>query len=151
MTTGTRARRAAAFRQAMMALAAVAAQAHWAFAALPPGEQLMPSNSVLFMTARSVSELDAATDKTSLGKLLDDPLMKPFRDDLDKQIEANRADDDLRLGIQWNDVRGVCDGQASLSVVPLPPAADGTAKTGTVAVLDVTNHGPQVTALQQKI
>jgi hypothetical protein len=151
MTTNTRGRQTSVRWAAIVFLTALSGRVSPAVAVLPPGEQLMPSTSAFFLTCRNVRELDAASDKTLIGKLFDDPLMKPFIDDMDKQIEANRADDDLRLGIQWNDVRDVCDGQATMAVVPLPPAADGSAKTGTVAVLDVTNHGPQVTALQQKI
>lgn len=120
-------------------------------AALPPGEQLVPANSKFFATCRNARELDEALNKTLLGQLLDDPAMKPFRDDLKVQLEAQSSKGNIGLGIQLADIRGVCDGQVSMAVVPLTVAAGAPAKTGTIALLDVTGHAAQVTALQQKI
>lgn len=120
-------------------------------AQVPPGEKLVPAVTKFFLSCRNVRELEAAARKTQIGRLTDDPLMQPFFDDLQVQLDALFAAEDVQLGIRFKDVRGVCDGQATVAVVPLVVAEGAPPKTGTIMLLDVTNHLQQVAQLQQKI
>jgi hypothetical protein len=121
------------------------------FAQVPPGEKLVPATAKFFLTCRNVRGLEEAARKTQFGHLADDPVMKPFGEDLQLQLDSLFSAADVQLGIRFEDVRGVCDGQASVAVVPLVVAEGAPPKTGTVLLLDVTNHQPQVAQLQQKI
>lgn len=122
-----------------------------AAAQVPPGEKLVPATAKFFLTCRNVRDLEAAARKTQIGRLIDDPQMKPFGDDLRVQLDSLFAAEDIQLGIRFEDVRGVCDGQATVAVVPLVVAEGAAPKTGTILLLDVTNNLPKVAALQAKI
>jgi len=120
-------------------------------AQMPPGEKLVPAAAKFFLSCRNIRALETAARETQIGHLLDDPLMKPFGDDLQVQLDSLFAADDIQLGIRFEDVRGVCDGQATVAVVPLVVAEGAPPKTGTVLLLDVTNNEQQVAQLQQKM
>ena len=68
--------------------------------AVVPSDQLMPATTTGYVSIADVDRLRVDFDKTQLGQLMADPIMKPFADDLKRQIEVgsldHRSPDDVR-------------------------------------------------------
>src|SRR5437868_15369451 len=88
---------------AALVWAIMATSASWLSAALPVGERLVPAATRLFVTCRSVKEIEAAGAGTLLGKMLDDKVLEPFIKDLEAQIEKKISSSDVQLGIKLED------------------------------------------------
>ena len=56
--------------------------------ATPPSETLLPSTTKGFLSVPDVEELGNRWNETQLGRMANDPVMKPFVDDLREQITA---------------------------------------------------------------
>ena len=61
-------------------------------AALPASETLLPATTRLFAAIRNIEASRAAIEKTKLSKIDEDPEVRPFIDDLTKQIDARMAE-----------------------------------------------------------
>jgi hypothetical protein len=119
-------------------------------AALPPGENVVPAASRLFVTWRNIGQLKDSVSKSMIGQLLNDPKLKPFADDVRKQIEERIATADVRLGVSFDDIKDLTTGQVTMAIVPLAADAEGKAQTGIIIVVEATNPA-QLQALRQKV
>lgn len=127
------------------------ADASRSFAALPPGESIFPATTRFLVTCRSVKEFEAARSKTLFGKLAEDPLMKPFLEDLEVQIEQRIVEAEMKLGLKASDLKGMCDGQLSFGVVAYADDEAGKPQAGTLLLVDVTGHVPQAEQARVKL
>lgn len=109
-------------------------------------EQVFPETTKGFLSVPDVNAFRDNWNKTQYGQLLQDPLMKPFAEDLRKQIQAKWLKTHERLGISWEDMEGVPGGEVSIAVIE--PAKEQAA---TALLVDVTGHKNQATALLDKI
>lgn len=106
----------------------------------PSFDGLLPPETVLFVTAENGEALEAAWNRTQLGKLLDDPLMDPFVKDLRKQFKE-KGQLTARLGLTVQNLKDIVAGELSLGYVHLP-------KTRPCRVLLVDITGKQEEAVQ---
>ena len=87
--------------------------------AVTPASQLLPSSTCLYISFPDMDELQKRFDRTQLGKLAQDPVMKPFAEDLAHQLRERFGQTDLQLGVTWNDLKGVYAGaRKSLATKP---------------------------------
>ena len=114
-------------------------------AAAPSMDTLLPKTTVGFVSATNSIRLTQQWNKTQLGKLMADPVMKPFEEDLHAQMQAQWSTLADRLGIPLDDLRGVSTGEASLALLEPKP---GTAATS--LLLDVTGNLAKAKALLAK-
>ena len=68
-------------------------------AAAVPSDQLFPNTTAVFISVPDVDALRAGWNATELGKMFDDPIMKPFMDDLNEQLRGRMAKTGVKLGI----------------------------------------------------
>jgi hypothetical protein len=115
-------------------------------AAVPPSETLLPSSTKGFLSVGSVDQLRAAWDKTQLGQLTQDPAMKPFMDDLRRQIQNNWTKTHHKLGITWDDLDGVPSGEVGVGMILLSPTDEALA-----IVSDIAGNQAKATAMLDKI
>lgn len=113
-----------------------------------PSDVLLPNTTKGYVSVKDVDVLRDEFEKTQLGNLVNDPLMKPFVEDLRKQIESKMGKTDIRLSIELDDLEGVYGGEVCLAGVQ--PGGDAT-KHAIVLLVDVTNHLPQAKALLANI
>ncbi|MHB9046492.1 MAG: hypothetical protein ACYC35_11170 [Pirellulales bacterium] len=114
--------------------------------AVPPSESLLPATTRGYVSIADYAQFDASWNKTQIGKLMQDPVMKPFADDLGNQLKAKWAGAHQRLGLAWNDLEGVPGGEFSTGFVYR------TGGQPAVAVLvDVTGHVEKARALLDKV
>ena len=109
-------------------------------------EQIFPDTTKGFLSVPDVNALRDSWNKTQYGQLLNDPLMKPFADDLRKQMQEKWLKTHERLGISWEDMEGVPGGEVGVAVIE---PAKGQAATA--LLVDVTGHREQANALLEKI
>ncbi len=126
--------------------AVVLATGSTAVAAVPPAENLVPDTTEGFLAVGSMDELKAAWNKTQLGQLMNDPVMKPFMDSFREQMTERWTKSHRKLGITWDDLDGVPTGEVSLSMIRPSEKVVAMAVTA-----DVTDHQDQAHALLRKI
>lgn len=114
--------------------------------AAAPSETLLPATTKGFVSTGDLNHLNAQWQKTQLGQLMRDPLMKPFADDLEGQLRQRFSEAYANLGLTWNDVKGVSSGEVAVARIQPAPG-----KAALVMIADVTGRGAQVDALAKKI
>ena len=85
--------------------------------AAQPSEKLLPVTTKGYLSIPDLNELRARWDQTQLGQLVNDPVMKPFVDDLRRQISRRLNQADARLGISWADVEHAYGGEVCLALI----------------------------------
>ena len=114
--------------------------------AISPSETLLPNTTRGFVSITNVKTMVEHWNKTQLGQLAKDPVMKPFIDDLRMQIEERWSDIHEKLGVTIDDLRGVAGGELSIAAVQ---TANG--RPALAIVVDVTGNLPNAKALLEKI
>jgi hypothetical protein len=144
------ARFASLSRTAFLLVVALAAQAPAVRAwAVPASESLLPATSKLLISTQDVDEVRAKFKETQLGQLVNDPVMKPFIDDLKEQIGAKLEKAGKKLGLKWADMEGVYAGEVALAMVQ--PDAKDKASHATVLLVDITGKRDKADALLAKV
>jgi hypothetical protein len=105
----------------------------WAAETPRLSETLLPDTTQGFFAISNVDDMIAHWNKTQIGHLIADPVMKPFTDDLRRQINARWSTIGERLGITLDDMRELPGGDVGIAVLEPAP---GTSAFAVVA--DVT-------------
>ncbi|HVX11585.1 MAG TPA: hypothetical protein VHC22_10425 [Pirellulales bacterium] len=109
--------------------------------AVPPIDTLLPETTKGYVSAPDVDTLIDRWNETPMGKLLNDPIMRPFTEDLRRQLKEKWSKTHARLGVSITDLQGLATGEACLAVI-LPRDGDGS-----LAILaDVTGKERPTTA-----
>jgi hypothetical protein len=115
---------------------------------MPSSEKLLPNTTTGYLSVPSVAMLRQQWDQTQLGQLVDDPVMKPFVEDLRKQIKNKLSTTRVRLGVTLDDLADLYGGELCLAVCQ--PDRDVN-RHATVLLVDVTDHGAQANAMLAKV
>ena len=117
-----------------------------AFAAAQKSDTILPNTTKGYLSIGNVDELKAAWNKTQLGQLMNDPVMKPFADDLGQQLQKKWTQTHRKLGIVWEDMEGVPGGEVGTAVIQ--PGKDQAAFA---IVVDITGSPSPSEELLDKI
>ncbi len=93
-----------------------------------PGETLLPDTTQGFFAISNVDVLTKHWDKTQLGHLMADPVMKPFEKDIRRQFDSRWSNVHERLGLTLDDMRKVPGGDVAIGLIGLPPVNPKTAR-----------------------
>ena len=110
------------------------------------GERLLPKSTVGALLVTHPKQLSDHWKETQLGQLTNDPVMKPFTEDLRRQFQDRWARIRDRLGLRLEDLKGVPGGEMAVALIA--PTKD---KAAVALVLDVTDHVPQAQGLLDKV
>ena len=115
-------------------------------------EYVLPASTKLWVSIPDPKELRARFDSTQLGKLAKDPAIKPFVEGLSDQAQKWLKEQNVRLGLELEDLQGVSSGEICLAGV-LPLVAGGAVKGshGVVLLIDVSQTTNEAKLLQAKI
>jgi hypothetical protein len=113
---------------------------------VPPSETLLPTSTQLWVSAPQYPLTIKAWDQTQLGKLMEDPIMKPFRDDLPRQRRERRDPDDLAYDLTDDDVREIASGEACFALVHPKDR-----QPSRLVLIDVTGRAPQTQAVMKRL
>ena len=133
------------FSSACWAVAVLVCEQVVSYGAVPPLEDLLPNTTKGYLSVANVDQLTEAFDKTQLGQLANDPTMKPFVEDLMRQLREKWMKSHQKLGIAWEDLDGVPSGEVAVAFM-LPNESQHA-----LAILaDVTGHEQQTAAVLAK-
>src|SRR5882757_1615859 len=129
-------RRAPAFSIALQLLLVATA------AAGPPSDTLLPKSTKGYVSVARAKEFDDRWNKTQLVQMFNDDVMKAFVEDFKKQIREDFGAIERKLGLTYDDLKGISDGEMSLSLI------ERKGKEASLAVtIDVTGREKQADAL----
>ena len=114
--------------------------------AVMPSDQLFPETAKGYVSIPDFYRLEADFAKTQIGQLLADPVMKPFSQDLTRQLQEKWSKAYEPLGLSWKDMQGVPGGEVALA--RMQPAKDQAALA---LIIDVTGKQAEVDELLQKV
>ncbi len=108
-------------------------------------EALLPKTTQGFAAIYNVDTLTEHWNKTELGHLMADPVMKPFSEDLRRQFDDRWSSIRDRLGLTIDDIKGIAGGDVGLGMIAPKPGQAAMA-----IVVDVTGKLKQAQELLQK-
>ena len=82
-----------------------------------PSQELLPTTTKGYLSIPDLEQLREKWEQTQLGQFLNEPEMKPFVEDLRRQISARMNETNARLGINWEDVERAAGGEVCIAVV----------------------------------
>ncbi|HUT93561.1 MAG TPA: hypothetical protein VMY37_29120 [Thermoguttaceae bacterium] len=132
-------------RACWVALLVLTIQADLALA-VDTSETLLPATTKGFVSITNVDQLSEQWDKTQLGQLSKDPVMKPFADDLRRQAADRLWDLRRRLGASLDDLDGLAGGGASVGLIQRAEGGSAVA-----LLVDVTDHPEEAQAFLKKV
>lgn len=87
----------------------------------PGAPRLLPSDTLVYIRLDSADDLRKQMDKTSIGKMINDPKMRPFAD----QFYATARDlfDQIsdRVGVNLDELLAIPHGQVAIAIHPVKP------------------------------
>jgi len=120
-----------------------------ASAASPPSEVLFPNTTKGWVSVPNVDMLRADFKLTQIGKMVEDPVMQPFMEDLGKQLQEKLDEAGVKLGLKFADLDGVYGGEVASGLLK-PDPKDKTSHAVAMTV-DVTGKHMAAQALLAKI
>jgi len=108
----------------------------------PRSDTLVPSTTKGYVSVAQPAEFKERWLKTQWGQMLNDEVMQPFVDDLREQLQDEYSAVEDKLGITWDDLEGVSNGEMSLSLIERKDRDAALAIT-----FDVTDHQQQADGL----
>ncbi|MEN6448936.1 MAG: hypothetical protein ABFC96_00455 [Thermoguttaceae bacterium] len=106
----------------------------------------MPQTTQGFFAISNVDVLEKHWDKTQLGHLMADPVMKPFTRDMKRQVEERWSSVEDRLGLTLDDMKGVPGGDVGIGLIAPKAGAAAVA-----IVIDVTGKLPQAREMLRRV
>ncbi len=114
-------------------------------AAVEPSEKLLPDTTKGFLSVANVKDLVDHWNATKIGQLMQDPIMEPFRKDVQRQFEEQWVDAREKLGLTIDDLRGVPAGEVAVAL--LQP---GPEQSALILLVDVTGNQEKAKELVKK-
>jgi hypothetical protein len=107
-------------------------------AAVPPSDTLLPQSTKGFVSIAKPTEFRERWEKTQLGQMWNDETMQPFVEDFEKQMGDKYQAMETKLGVKFDDIKGVSSGELSLALIERKGQDAALAMT-----MDVTGHAKQ--------
>lgn len=85
--------------------------------AAKPSETLLPNTTKAYISIPDVDKLREHFDQTQIGILLNDPVMEPFVEDVQRQIRNKLSEASVRLGLSWEDLEDVYGGEVATALM----------------------------------
>lgn len=111
-----------------------------------PNDTLLPAWTKAYVTIPDANVLVDQFDKCSLGQLLNDPSIQPFREDLRKQLGNREAQFQDAMGLTTKELKDVSRGEMTIAIIKTTD--DG--KAAMTTLVDVTGNVDAAQKLTQK-
>ncbi len=119
---------------------------HSSATAAVSSDSLMSPNTRAFASIADINSLQEHWQQTQLGQLVKDESMRPFVDDLKRQLERKVSGVRDKLGLEIADLQGIAGGEMGIGIVEQEKGRAAVALT-----VDVTGNRPQLDALLAKV
>lgn len=114
--------------------------------AVVPSDTLMSPNTRGFASIADIKSLGEHWRQTQMGQLVQDESMRPFVEDLQRQLERKISGVRDKLGLEFADLKGVAGGEIGIGIVERPEERAAVALT-----VDVTGNDAQLQELLNKV
>jgi hypothetical protein len=104
----------------LLCLAQVVTTSNLLRASDAPGEKLLPKETLVFFTIADVPEFRQKWDKSSVGQMLHDPQLKPFLDDVEKNIIEASKKMENETGVSISDLMELPQGELTVALMEKP-------------------------------
>ena len=115
-------------------------------AAAVPADSLMSANTRGFASIADMASLAENWNRTQLGQLVKDEAMKPFVQDMKRQLQRQLSGVKDKLGLELVDLMDVASGEVGLGMVERP-----NARAAMVMTVDITGRSTEAQELLEKI
>lgn len=133
------------FRVQAFLLAALLAMAIPCAAAVPPPEKLLPSDTLLMITAPDFAKLSEIFKKSPQSQFWNDPAMKAYKDNFTTKWEEDFVKPLERdLGIKFEDYTGLLQGQVTVAVTESGWQGKEDQAPGMLLLVDAKDKGAQL-------
>ncbi len=121
--------------------------------AMMRSEDLLPASTKLWVSIPDSKQLSAKFDETQIGLLAKDEAIKPFIESFRSQVKDWLNGQNVRLGMDVDDINGVQTGEICVAgVLPeLDGKQPGKAAHGLVLLVDVSNTQDEARNLLKKV
>lgn len=85
--------------------------------AVAPSDTLMPPTTRGFATIKDLQALSDNFSETQLGQLVEDPAMRPFVQDMKRQLQRKLSSVRDKLGLELGDLKGVATGEVGIGMI----------------------------------
>lgn len=116
-----------------------------AYAAIP-ADALLPESTKGFLSIPSVERLLSQFNQSQFGKLASDPLMKPFVEDVKRQLRQRGLKQLDQMGLTWEELEGLPSGELALAVIQTGPDEGAVAM-----VINVAGHETAAQVVLDKV
>jgi len=114
--------------------------------AVVPSDSLMSASTRGYASVGDIEELCTRWNQTQMGQLVQDEAMRPFIEDMRRQLKRKISGIRDKLGLELADLRDVAGGEIGLGIVERENDRAAIALT-----IDITGHQHQMNALLKKI
>ncbi len=80
-------------------------------------ERILPATTKAMVAIDDVGKLTDQFNATGLGRLVHDPVLDPFLQEVKKKLQAKMLETGVELGVQLEDLRGVVTGPAGVAAI----------------------------------
>ncbi|MGY8771175.1 MAG: hypothetical protein ACKVH8_22410 [Pirellulales bacterium] len=115
--------------------------------AVTPCAELLPSTTKGYVSIPDFLAMSQKWDETQLGQLMADPIMKPFKEDMQRQLKEKMAATGIQMGISFDDLVGVPSGEICFAAIQ--PSGDKS--HAGLLLIDVTGNLDRANALLTKV
>ena len=133
------------FVLASLCLASFFVTAAWG---VRPCEQLLPDTTKFCVLIADLEELRTNFNLTQLGRMMNDPLMRPFVDDLRRQLRERIDEEGRSTGLTWEDIDAMDGGE--ICFAKIQPGGNDK-QQATVVIVDVSGHQQQADDVLAKV
>jgi len=85
--------------------------------AAPSTDQLLPNTTKAYFAVPNLEDLQKRFETTQIHQLMTDPVIKPFAEDLKRQLQSRFDQTGIRLGISFEDLENLKAGEAASAVI----------------------------------
>lgn len=99
--------------------------------ACPPASRLLPGDTLAYLRIRDTNDLKVGFGRSSLGKMLDDPAMRPFVSDTYQTLSGILEELAAEIGLSLDEMLNIPQGQVALALIPgAPPEEEPSQPVG---------------------
>ncbi len=121
---------------------------------MPPSQAMLPPTTAAWVSVPNAEAMKQAIEETQFGAMMNDPAVRPFVEDLAKQLRGYLDEQNIRFGLKVEDLEEVHSGEICLAGV-LKPVAEGAEAEASdhaiVLLVDVANSNDKTDVLLKRV
>jgi hypothetical protein len=117
-------------------------------------EQLLPANTRAWISVPNAGKLREAIGRTRFSQMSEDPEVKPFVEDMERQFRKFLDDQNVQFGLRLEDLEGLESGEICLAGIlkePIEGATEASPEHSIVLLVDVLDSETEARELLDRV